>query len=98
AAFAFHIAYECFRSRQSSLSAAMHVASAAALGALGLAIGAIVHSLSVTTTTQHQRLLVIALLGWPVIVGLPAFLVAFAACGLLARPLRQDRRVHKDVV
>ena len=60
-AYAIHVGYERFRLRNSSLTAVLHVAWAAALGALGLAAGAIVHSLSAPTTSQHQRLLLVAL-------------------------------------
>jgi hypothetical protein len=84
-AYATHLGYERFRLRNAPLSAALHVALAAALGALGLAVGAIVHSLSATTTSQHQRLLLVALVAWPVITGVPAFLVGLGASGLLAR-------------
>ena len=88
-AYAIHVGYErCWR-RNSSLSSALHVALAAALGALGLAIGAIVHSLSVTTTSQHKWLLLIALVAWPVITGVPAFLVGLVASGLLGRLSRR---------
>ena len=89
-AYAIHVGYERFRLRNLSLSAALHVALAAALGALGLALGAIVHSLSVTTTSQHQRLLLVALVAWPVITGVPAFLLGLGASGLLARWSRRD--------
>ena len=89
-AYAIHVGYERFRLRNLSLSAALHVALAAALGALGLALGAIVHSLSVTTTSQHQRLLLVALVAWPVITGVPAFLLGLGASGLLARLSRRD--------
>ena len=84
-AYAIHVGYERCWLRNSSLSSALHVAFGAALGALGLAIGAIVHSLSVTTSSQHQWLLLIALVAWPVITGVPAFLVGLGASGLLAR-------------
>ena len=83
--YAIHVGYERCWLRNSSLSSALHVALGAALGALGLAIGAIAHSLSVNTTSQHQRLLLIALVAWPVITGVPAFLVGLGASGLLAR-------------
>jgi hypothetical protein len=89
-AYAVHVGYERFRLHNSSLSAALHVALAAALGALGLAVGAIVHSLSATTKSQHQRLLLVALIAWPVITGVPAFLVGLGASGLLARLSRRD--------
>jgi len=88
--YAIHVGYECFWLRNSSVTAGLHVALAAALGALGLAVGAIVHSLSLTTTSQHQRLLLVALVAWPVITGVPAFFVAFGAGGLLTRLSRRD--------
>ena len=72
------------------LTQAVPLTAAAALGALGLAVGAIVHSLSATTTGQHQRLLLVALVAWPVITGVPAFLVGLGASGLLARLSRRD--------
>jgi len=63
----------------------VHVALAVALGAFGLAVGAIVHSLSVVSTTEHRRLLLVALVVWPVMTGLPAFLVALGASTVLRR-------------
>ena len=84
-AYVIHVGYERCWLRNSSLSCALHVALGAALGALGLAIGAIVHSLSVTTSSQHQRLLFIALVAWPVITGVPAFVVGLGASGVLGR-------------
>ena len=85
AAFAAHIGYECFGSRNAPRRAALHVASAVAVGAFGLAVGANIHSLSVASTSQHRRLLLVALVAWPIITGLPAFLVALGASELLAR-------------
>jgi len=87
--YASHLGYERFRLRNSSLISALHVALAAALGALGLAIAANLHSLSVTTTSQHQRLLLIALAAWPAITGLPAFLVALGLSAALTRLFRR---------
>jgi hypothetical protein len=84
-AYATHLAYELFRLRNSCLFAALHVALAAALGALGLAVGAIIHARSVGTPSQHQQLLLVALAVWPVITGVPAFLVGLGASGLLTR-------------
>jgi hypothetical protein len=85
-AFAAHIAYERFRARSPALSGALRVALAVALGAFGLAVGANLHSLSVASSTdQHRRLLLLALAIWPVLTSLPAFLVALAAGGVLTR-------------
>lgn len=85
AAYAAHIGYERFRLRNPPRRAALHVALAVALGAFGLAVGAIIHSLSVASTAQHRRLLLVALVVWPIMTGLPAFLVALAASKVLAR-------------
>ena len=84
-AYAAHIAYEHFRLRNSSLSAALHVALAVALGAFGLAVGANIHSLSTGSTDQHRQLLLLSLAIWPLITALPAFLVALGISAVLAR-------------
>ena len=84
-AYAAHIAYEHFRLRNSSLSAALHVALAVALGAFGLAVGANIHSLSTGSTDQHRQLLLLSLAIWPLITALPAFLVALGMSAVLAR-------------
>ena len=83
--YAAHVGYERFRLRNPPLVAALHVALGAALGAFGLAVGALVHSLATGATSQHQRLVLVALVAWPVITGVPAFLVGLGASGLLAR-------------
>ena len=83
-AYGAHICYERFRLRNSPRSTAVHVALAAALGAFGLAVGANIHSLSVESTREHRRLLLLALGLWPIITGLPAFLVALVATWVLA--------------
>ena len=85
AAYAAHIGYEHFGLRNPPRRAALHVALAVALGAFGLAVGAILHSLSVGSTAQHRRLLLVALVVWPIMTGLPAFLVALAASKVLSR-------------
>src|SRR5690242_20520413 len=45
AVYATHIWYEYFRVRNSAKATALHVAIAVGIGAFGLAIGAVVHSL-----------------------------------------------------
>src|SRR5436190_1148960 len=74
--FAAHIAYERFRLRNSPSAAALHVAVAVALGAFGLAVGANIHSLFIVSSNQHRWLLLLALLLWPLITAIPAFVVA----------------------
>ena len=91
AAFAGHIGYEHFAVRNTPRRAALQVALAAALGAFGLALVATIHSVLVVSTSQHRRLLLIALVIWPIMTGLPAFLVAFAVNEILARLLWKAR-------
>ena len=81
--YAAHIGYEHFRIRSSPRSTALHVAFGTAVGAFGLAAAAIVHSL--VTGTGNLRLLRIALLVWPLITGVPAFVVALVLTAVLAR-------------
>ena len=83
AAFASHIGLEHFRFRNSPSSNALHAAISVALGALGLAAAANIHARM--TGTGNQRLLALALMIWPIMTGVPAFLVAFAAAAVLAR-------------
>ena len=81
--YAAHIGYEHFRIRSSPRSTALHVAFGAAIGAFGLAAVANVHSL--LTGTGNLRLLRLALLIWPLITGVPAYVVAFVLTAVLAR-------------
>jgi hypothetical protein len=82
-----HICYERLVIRSSPHSTAVHVALGAAIGALGLAAAAIFHSLH--TGTGNLRLLRIALLVWPLIAGLPAYVVAFVLTAALGRVPRR---------
>jgi hypothetical protein len=84
---AAHIAHERVRLQNAPGRASLHVAVAVALGAFGLAVGANIHSLSIGSTSQHRQLLLLALAIWPVMTGLPAFLVALAASVILDRAL-----------
>ncbi len=80
---AAQIGYEHHRLGSSPRPTALHAAGAVALGAFGLALAANIHSLSAATHGQHSLLL--ALVAWPVITALPAFLVALALAAVLAR-------------
>ena len=80
-AFALHIGYEHFRLRNSSLITASHASIAVALGAFALALNANIHGYRVGSS--NQRLLAFALVAWPAITGVPAFVVALVtAAGL----------------
>ena len=89
--YGIHLLFERFRVGNSSLTSALHVALAAALGALWLAVVANLHSLSVQSTSQHRRLLLVALVAWPLITGVPAFLVGLGASGVLGQRWRGGR-------
>ena len=92
AAYAGHVGYERLRLRSSAFTGALRVALAVALGAFGLAVGAIAHSISAGTSSDHRRLLLAALAVWPAMTGLPAFLVTWIAGRLLARSSAADTR------
>ena len=82
-AFAIHIALEHFRFHDSTSRTALHVAASVSLGAFALAVAANIHALR--TGTGNQRLLALALVIWPIIAGVPAFIVALAVAAVLAR-------------
>ena len=88
-AYAAHMAYEHFRLRNPPRAAALHVALAVAIGALGLALVAMMHSAAIGLTIGPRWLL--ALVIWPAVTGVPAFLGALLVGLLLARlPRRAD--------
>src|SRR6185503_5707247 len=81
--YAAHIGYEQFRLGNSSRATALHTALAVAVGALGLAIAANVHE--VWVGSGYRRTLALALVAWPTLVAVPAFVVALVAAVTLAR-------------
>jgi len=83
------VGYEHFRLGSSPRSTALHAAGAVALGAFGLALAANIHSLF--APAQGQRLPLIALVAWPVITAVPAFLAALVLAAVLARLLAGNR-------
>jgi len=87
-AFALHIGYEHFRLRNSPLITASHVSIAVALGAFALALNANIHGLRVGSS--NQRLLVFALVAWPLITGVPAFVVSLMTAAGLALTRRSS--------
>src|SRR5713101_5343019 len=86
AAFAAHIGYEHFRLRSSPRITAWHSSIAVALGALALAVAANVHAHR--AASPNQPALALALVVWPALCGLPAFVVALAAAAGLAHTRR----------
>jgi hypothetical protein len=80
-AFAAHIRYEHVRLRSSPRITALHAALAVALGAFGLAVAATVHAQAVSSIRPAYAL---ALVLWPVLTAVPAFIVALAVAALAA--------------
>src|SRR6476659_150716 len=87
-AFAIHIGLEHFRLRSSPSRAALHASASVALGAFGLAVAANIHA--ITAGTGNQRLLALALVIWPLVAGLPSFVVAWAIAAGLVRVRPSD--------
>ena len=79
--FAVHIGYDYFRHGNRPLIVAWHASLAVALGSFLLAVSANIHSFRVANSPHG--LLAIALVVWPLMVGIPAFVVALIAAAAL---------------
>lgn len=93
AIFAIHVWYEHSRDRK-PLRAALHVAAAVALGAFILAVWVIVHAHWIGASQSPLALLALVL--FPVISGVPAFLVALPAAFVLANARRSTPPASGD--
>ena len=74
--FAAHVAYDHFRLRNSVRPTAWHASVAVALGAFALALVANVHDLG--SASGYRPRMLIALVAWPLLTAVPAFIVALA--------------------
>jgi hypothetical protein len=83
AVYAAHLGHEHFRLRNSPAAIALHAGMAVGLGAFLLAVAATVHALRVVSHAPYSRYL-LALVLWPILTGLPAFLVALVIASVLA--------------
>jgi hypothetical protein len=84
-----HIGYEHCWLNNSARTTALHAAAAVGIGAFLLAVAATIHAVMVPTHAPY-RLFLLALVVWPIITALPAFLVALAAAAALAYlPIRR---------
>jgi len=90
AAFAAHVGYEHFRLRSSPLRAALHVSVAVALGAFALAVWVNVHA-HWGASSHPSPLAPLALVVFPAVTGVPAFVVALVAVAVLARLRRRSQ-------
>jgi hypothetical protein len=84
-AYVGHLAYEHFGWRNSPRATALHTAAAVALGTFGLAVAAALHRLGSSGPAAPMHLYALALIAWPLITGLPAFIVALVLSDVLAR-------------
>jgi hypothetical protein len=82
-AFAIHIGLEQFRYHNSPKRTALHAAASVSLGAFALAVAANIHALR--AGSGNPRLLTLALVIWPIITGVPAFIVALVTAVLLTQ-------------
>ena len=80
-AFAVHIGYEHFRLRNSPRITASHASLAVALGAFGLALSANIHDL--WSPAGYRPRMLIALVAWPLLTAVPAFITALILAGAL---------------
>ena len=85
-AITVHIAYEQLVLRSRPLVAAFHVALGVAIGMALLAASALVRALA--TGTGKPALLGLAIVLWPVVAGVPTFLVTWIASLLLRTVMR----------
>src|SRR5260370_21815649 len=90
-AFGAHIVFEQVQLRSSPRITALHVSSAAGVGAFGLAVAANIHAQAVSAG-QRSLLLALSLGIWPVMTALPAFFVSLVAAILFARVRRLIHR------
>jgi hypothetical protein len=81
--FSVQIWYEHFRLRSAVTSTAIHASVAAAIGAFALAVAARIHA--TTSGLGNQQLFSLALILWPVLTAIPAFLVAMILASVLEK-------------
>ncbi|MFN2637573.1 MAG: hypothetical protein ABR585_11135 [Gemmatimonadaceae bacterium] len=88
AVYAVHIWDEHGRLRSRSRSTAMHVAFAVAMGAFGLAVAGMIRSM--TTPTGFRPRWFLAIVVWPIVTAVPAYVVALLLAATLARFSRSE--------
>lgn len=87
AVYAAHFAFEHVRLRSTPLRLALHVAAGVALGGFALAVAGMLRSLAIDATLRPLWLLALVL--FPAITGIPAWLGAWVAGVVLSRRSRQ---------
>ena len=88
--FVAQIAYEHFRLRNTARRTAWHASGAVASGAFALALAANIHDLG--SASGYRPRMLIALVAWPLLTAVPAFIVALmVAAGLGVKRLDAAR-------
>lgn len=82
-AFGAHLLIEHFRLHNAPRAAAWHASLGVAIGGFGIAAAANIHELM--SAHAYRPLLAVALVAWPVLTALPAFVVAYAGAAIVAR-------------
>ncbi len=90
ATFVAHITYEHRQFRSAPAALAWHTALAVALGGFGLAVAANIHELR--SPAPFRPRLLLALVAWPLLTSIPAFVVAMAVAAGLIVKRRLDER------
>jgi peptidoglycan/LPS O-acetylase OafA/YrhL len=85
---AAHVGHEHLRLRNPSRRAAWHAAAGAALGGFAIALAANLHELG--SDSSYRPRLLVALAVWPLLTGLPAFLLAKITVLILERAWRRS--------
>src|SRR2546422_1044670 len=95
--FAAHIAYEHFRLRNTARRTAWHASGAVAFGAFALALAANIHDLG--SASGYRPRMLIALVAWPLLTAVPAFIVALVvAAGLGVKRRGVYARMRLDLL
>jgi len=80
--FAAHIAHEHVRLRNPARPTAWHASVAIAFGGFGLALVANIHDLG--SASGYRPRMLVALVAWPLLTAVPAFVVALGLAAALA--------------
>jgi hypothetical protein len=83
AVYTMHIWYEHFRLRSGRRSTALHVALAVAIGGFGLAVAGMIRSMTAATGFRPRWFLAVVV--WPIVTAVPAYVVALLVAAMLAR-------------
>lgn len=86
-AFAWHVLREASREPSTLRSTASHAALGAGIGGFGIALAANVHEL--TAGSGYRLTILLALVTWPIVTAVPAFLLALVGATLLGAMRRR---------